>query len=160
MFDEILEEIINNENYNNTEKGAKICLRMQEIYGISDITFIKNPNLIIDKFDRTLWKQAFNECYNIIGKEGYAEDELKHSFALIRKDRRNDEYVFDARSSTHFRKISEEEYKKLIRDFVLFKRKYIYFELKSVSFIPEPNQEVMKYDIFINGIFYRRICNE
>lgn len=81
MFDEILEEIINNENYNNTEKGAKICLRMQEIYGISDITFIKNPNLIIDKFDRTLWKQAFNEYYDI-------------------------------------------------------------------------------YDIFVNGIFYRRICNE
>lgn len=73
MFDEILEEIINNENYNNTEKGAKICSRMQEIYGISDITFIKNPNLIIDKFDRTLWKQALNEC-----KVNFTKEDLEY----------------------------------------------------------------------------------
>lgn len=61
MMDEILEEIINDKNYNNTEKGIRICYRMEYLYGINTYMFMKNPSLIIDKFDRVLWEQAFEE---------------------------------------------------------------------------------------------------
>lgn len=60
--DEVLRNIINSDSDNAT-KGAKICCRMQTIYGINSITFMKNPSLIMDKFDRILWQQAFEEIY-------------------------------------------------------------------------------------------------
>ena len=60
--DEVLRNIINSDSDNAT-KGAEICCRMQTIYGINTITFLKNPSLIMDKFDRVLWQQAFEEMY-------------------------------------------------------------------------------------------------
>lgn len=154
--DEILEKIINNGNYNNIEKGIRICYRMQNLYGIDTYIFMRNPMLIIDKFDRTLWKQAFEECHKVVGKAGYMEDELQHSFALIK----NDGCVFNVHSFNYPRRISKEEYKESIRNFLDSRRKYIHVKFSFIPFITEPNQEVNRNDVFVNSLFYRRIYNE